>query len=951
MKKTEHIFAIASISVLLASMPLQSQVFTGYNSSNYAGVTGTYLQPASIADSRFKFDLQLTGLSFMMYNNWLLLSQKAIRPLNSVHWNNTFSDPDFQDKYIKTPTLNQPFSFIFNTDIYFPSFMVNLSKRAAMALDMRLRNYLNVDGIEPKLARLLYEGFDYPQFWLQDITNETPIHVQSTSWIEYGFTYARTLLDHKKHFLKAGAKIKLLQGLQSFYMYADNFRYKLTNEDTIDIFQTDIYYGHSTNFEFEANSLQYKFIAYPTFGYDFGVIYEFRPHWEQYKYNMDGEENLWRRDLNKYKLKVGISLLDIGRLRFKKGYFSGNFHSDIRQWYIGGVELNSVKDLDDTIRTRFRYIQDQGFYKMQLPTAFSLQLDYHMWKHLYLNFTPFYAFARTKDKERVRELSRYSFSPRWDHKWYGIAIPLSYDAYRQTHIGLCLRLGPFVAGTTNLTPLITSQDINGGDFYFLLKVPIYHVAPKDKDKDEVSDRKDHCPDTPGKWIFLGCPDTDNDLIEDRMDKCPLIAGLPEFEGCPDTDRDGIPDPEDECPEVAGLKDFHGCPDKDNDFIPDKLDSCPDVAGLKEFNGCPPPQPKKTLTTQNFLLEFCNLPKAGVQISLYDEGMQWLAQTTSNENGEFSFNELEVGKSYILKIDTGQYLIPRKTSIFITNENKERIIKTTPKDYTTFHFIVSSPEGLKEWPVIPPAETKSFDENSLFTTSLYGQVYKKEIGDYSRPFELEVYDADGCFIQRRPSLALGKFIFDKLPPDSKYYLKVLNTEDDDLLILITDENGKPLDKPHKINIRLYEYFRLPPDKTIITLLNENDDILRIKEDERFVLGKIYYDYKKWDIKPEAAQELTKLAKILIKNPHIRIELSSHTDSRGSDKYNLELSEKRAQSARDFLLSLGVNPAQIESKGYGETQPVNHCINNVNCSEEEHAKNRRTEVKILPGEKQN
>ncbi|MBK7286705.1 MAG: OmpA family protein [Flavobacteriales bacterium] len=109
--------------------------------------------------------------------------------------------------------------------------------------------------------------------------------------------------------------------------------------------------------------------------------------------------------------------------------------------------------------------------------------------------------------------------------------------------------------------------------------------------------------------------------------------------------------------------------------------------------------------------------------------------------------------------------------------------------------------------------------------------------------------------------------------------------------------------------------------------------------------IYYDYDKWDIRPDAAMELNKLAKIFMDNPGLTFELSSHTDSRGGDTYNLVLSDARARSAVDYLERQGVPPDRLIAMGYGETMPVNGCVNGVKCTEEEHQANRRTEFKVI------
>lgn len=109
----------------------------------------------------------------------------------------------------------------------------------------------------------------------------------------------------------------------------------------------------------------------------------------------------------------------------------------------------------------------------------------------------------------------------------------------------------------------------------------------------------------------------------------------------------------------------------------------------------------------------------------------------------------------------------------------------------------------------------------------------------------------------------------------------------------------------------------------------------------VLENIYYDLAKSDIRPDAALELDKLVKILKDNPNIRIELSSHTDSRSGDDYNLALSQVRAQSAVDYLVSQGIAADRLVAKGYGETQLR---IQNAQ-TEEEHQANRRTEFKVI------
>lgn len=123
-----------------------------------------------------------------------------------------------------------------------------------------------------------------------------------------------------------------------------------------------------------------------------------------------------------------------------------------------------------------------------------------------------------------------------------------------------------------------------------------------------------------------------------------------------------------------------------------------------------------------------------------------------------------------------------------------------------------------------------------------------------------------------------------------------------------------------------------------------------EMEKAELGKsieieILYDLGKWDIREDAATELDDMVQFLNDNPTIKIELGSHTDSRGSRSSNQALSQRRAESAVNYMVDRGISAERIRAKGYGETRLKNRCGDDVSCSEEEHQANRRSEVTII------
>ena len=113
---------------------------------------------------------------------------------------------------------------------------------------------------------------------------------------------------------------------------------------------------------------------------------------------------------------------------------------------------------------------------------------------------------------------------------------------------------------------------------------------------------------------------------------------------------------------------------------------------------------------------------------------------------------------------------------------------------------------------------------------------------------------------------------------------------------------------------------------------------------FGIKMIYFDFDKSNIRIEAALDLEKILDVLIQYPTMKLDVRSHTDSRGTSKYNASLSDRRAQSTIKWLIKNGVKSNRLSAKGYGESQLVNQCADGVECTEEEHQLNRRSEFII-------
>ncbi len=122
---------------------------------------------------------------------------------------------------------------------------------------------------------------------------------------------------------------------------------------------------------------------------------------------------------------------------------------------------------------------------------------------------------------------------------------------------------------------------------------------------------------------------------------------------------------------------------------------------------------------------------------------------------------------------------------------------------------------------------------------------------------------------------------------------------------------------------------------------------VRRDEPIRLNSIYYDFDKAEILPDAEKDLQFLVNLMNQYPDMKIELSSHTDAQGRDDYNEKLSQRRADSAKAWMVAKGIAADRIVAVGYGEKFILNRCKNGVDCPDEEHRFNRRTEFKILSG----
>ncbi len=204
----------------------------------------------------------------------------------------------------------------------------------------------------------------------------------------------------------------------------------------------------------------------------------------------------------------------------------------------------------------------------------------------------------------------------------------------------------------------------------------------------------------------------------------------------------------------------------------------------------------------------------------------------------------------------------------------------------------------------------------------GVTYNKKTGEILPAASLNLYNGNRTLIGKQNSREDGTFFFE-LAQNTDYKLLAQKEKFFSDSVSLTTVG---INKSDTLQVKLY----LDP-------LFEVGKVIALKN--------IHYNFDKDDIRADAAKILEELVRIMRDNPTLEIELGSHTDSRGSDIYNLDLSQRRARSVVNYLVGRGIERSRMVARGYGETQLLNRCSDGVKCSEAAHQENRRTEFKIL------
>ncbi|MCH5597443.1 DUF5723 family protein [Niabella ginsengisoli] len=359
------------------------------------------------------------------------------------------------------------------------SFMLTTGKKSAIALNIANRTGVTVNNLNQDFARLAYRRFDDAAFYGKTM-DMNGIDMNVLNWLDVGFTYGRVLLDQDEHFIKAAFTAKYIGGVASGYFQSDDLSLKFNDKNNVDASTSYARYGHGEKLGFDmfkAASLKSLRPEAEGFGWNAGIVYEYRGKIDRFKYlNPESEEKL-RRDKNKYTFKFGFSIMDAGKLTFKKNQLNNDFSANITDWNLKEYNIRSINDIDTMLSSRVIYEANADGYTVALPTAYSAQFDLHLGRGFYVNAMTYQPFNLFDADKKMHVEAAYAVTPRFESRVFGLYFPVSYNEFDDWNVGATVRVGPVYFGSANLGSLVFNDKTRTADIHAGLRIPITYGSP------------------------------------------------------------------------------------------------------------------------------------------------------------------------------------------------------------------------------------------------------------------------------------------------------------------------------------------------------------------------------------------------------------------------------------------------------------------------------------------
>lgn len=470
--------------------PSAGQYRLGISQSNYAGTCALHLNPALMVTSRYYMDFHLFTFGSFVENDYLFIHRRDYNPFRFITGG---PYPSYGESGFVTDVNRSLDDKEGIVGVYLegPSAMLVYGKHA-FGISTAFRSISSFRNLPVDMAVFLYEALDYyPQHDLRFI-HLKDARAGSLMWSEIGLSYAWNFHRNKWEYWSAGISVKPLLGMSAIYVNIHNVDYYVDNDTVAYVYDVSFDYGYSLPVDYDNND-------YPEgplsrgFGIsaDAGVIYQKTER----GHSTVVMGRLCEQRFEHYRYRAGLSILDLGYIRFRKKADVREFIHRNTVWldWEDTVPEGSVNEITAKLDHYFSDFPGQSArgdqFTMHLPPVVSLQFDWAVRRELYLNGMVFFGFSI--GHTYVKRPTVFAFTPRYEIPKLEFSVPVSMFEFDWKHprIGLFFRHHNFFIGTDKIGEIFGLSDITGFDLYFGIKLNLSKNIRMSYLKGDCSPRK------------------------------------------------------------------------------------------------------------------------------------------------------------------------------------------------------------------------------------------------------------------------------------------------------------------------------------------------------------------------------------------------------------------------------------------------------------------------------
>jgi hypothetical protein len=449
------------IIALVLFNKLSAQNYQAVNGSSYAGSLSPSNNPASIVQVPYTWDITPFAVQLKQATNAFVISNYSL-----------LSNPS-NAKFITQSGTIKRFEFT-NQNIRLLNTRINLNSKSAIAFGANIRSYVYATTSQANWQDSTRSLYDF----MKINTSHLPLSGESrgSAWAELYATYAHSIIDDGKRILTAGLTLKVDRALAGGYINAGGLSYIPATGSNAGYLLTEgrLQYGYSSNFdEIDSNKTssanRKSFYQHSMSGIsaDAGLEYILLDD------NNDKDENNFA-----YRTKIGISLMDIGRNKFRYSSRSSSVIAGKPNISDTLIErrfsnIHSIDGFNDSLAGIANSLtQLNGAFNMYQPARIIINVDQHLVNNFFLNAELTLAVLSLVPKKilYIKDMNLLAITPRWETKLLGVYFPVQLNTQKQLWVGGAFKAGPVLFGTHNIANIFSKNKMQAGGFYFALTI-------------------------------------------------------------------------------------------------------------------------------------------------------------------------------------------------------------------------------------------------------------------------------------------------------------------------------------------------------------------------------------------------------------------------------------------------------------------------------------------------